>query len=198
MCLIKSKDNDWLDDQPPSADEFFLQKSRKQKCCPRWHAAIYQRAKDLNSNEVEFFFFLKQVDSIQLSAGNQWIYREMNSAFCWINCWPCKTEATEKPCQVWGSLNQSEVSSAKVFLTMVVWDSGTNGGRWGCWLNPTCGDAAQSGAHASSLLLRPRQSGTFPTELNPPSFIKSRFSSTLFGHHRSQCCVSNLSPHRLG
>ena len=144
------------------------------------------------------FFFLKQVDNIQLSAGNQWIYREMNSAFCWINCWPCKTEATEKPCQVWGSLNQSEVSSAKVFLTMVVWDSRTNGGGWGCWLNPTCGDAAQSGAHASSLLLRPRQSGTFPTELNPPSFIKSRFSSTLFGHHRSQCCVSNLSPHRLG
>ena len=57
MCLIKSKDNDWLDDQPPSADEFFLQKSGKQKCCPRWHAAIYQRAKDLNSSEVEFFFF---------------------------------------------------------------------------------------------------------------------------------------------
>ena len=46
------------------------------------------------------FFFLKQVDSIQLSAGNQWIYREMNSAFCWINCWPCKTEATDKLCQV--------------------------------------------------------------------------------------------------
>lgn len=142
-----------------------------------------------------FFFFLKQVDSIQLSAGNQWTQREMNSGFCWINCWPCKAEATGKLCQVWGPLNQSGVFIAKVALTMVVWDSGTNGG---CWLKPVWWDAAQRGAHASSLLLCPRHSGTFLTELNPPSLIKSRFSTTLFGHRGSQCCMSNLSPHRLG
>lgn len=70
MYMIKSKDNDWLDDKPPSANEFFLWKSVKQKCCPKGHAAIYQRAKDLNSSEIEFFL-KKQVDSIQLSAGNQ-------------------------------------------------------------------------------------------------------------------------------
>lgn len=133
MCMIRSKDNGWLDDQPPSTNEFFLWRSGKQKCCPRQHPAIYQRAKDFNSSEVEFFFFLKQVDSIQLSAGNQWTQREMNSGFCWINCWPCKAEATGKLCQVWGPLNQSGVFIAKVALTMVVWDSGTNGG---CWLKP--------------------------------------------------------------
>lgn len=122
----------------------------------------------------------------------------MNSGFCWINCWPCKTEATEKLCQVWDPLNQSEVSSTKVFLTMVVWDSRTNGG---CWLKPIWWDTAQSCAHASSLVLHPRQSGTFPSELNPPSLIKSRFSTTLFGHHRSsvvcQTCPLTVSDNKM-
>lgn len=139
--------------------------------------------------------FFKRVDGIQLSAGNQQMQREMKPGCCWINCWPCKTEAPGQPGQVWGPLNQSEVSSANVCLTVVARDSRTNGG---CWLKPTWREATPSSAHASSLRLCPRQSGTFLTELNPPSVIKSCFSTTLFGHRGSRCCMSNLSPRRLG
>lgn len=120
---------------------------------------------------------------------------KMNSGFCWINCWPYKMKVTGKLCQVWSPLNQSEVPVLKVSQTAVVWDSRTNGG---CWPKPIWWDAAQSGAYTSSLRLCPRQSGTFLTELNPPSLIKSHFSTTLFGHCRAQRCMSNLFPHRLG